>query len=431
MGTRIYLVLLLFGAFAAAQNRSFPIDSITIEGNRILSAAAIVQASGLKPGQPGDSGVFDAARDRLIASGYFETVAYRYKPADAKGYQITFEVKETTALYPLRVEALGVTADGVRAKLKSVDPLFNGRMPGTKPAIERVAQEIEQMLDGQQDVAGRVIATAPEEFEIQFLPRRGVPAVASVNFLGSKAISPIELRNKIAEVAFGQPFTDSGFRVFLDNQVRPLFEAKGYMRVKFTEITTAPSPQVQGLDVKVTVEDGPQFRLSGVTVRGGPEGETAHLLKLAKVPKMTIADFDEVRDGAGRVREGLHHDGYLDADVTVDKKIYDADKTVEAFIVVKEGPRYTFRKLTVNGLGLDGEAAIRKMWSVKPGDPYPQGYPNYFAAEVKKEGLFDNLSDVKATPDIDRKTHVADVTLDFKGIDLAPKPQRRPGFPPI
>jgi outer membrane protein assembly factor BamA len=431
MGTRIYLVLVLFAALAGAQSRSFPIDSIAVEGNRILSAQAIVEAAGLKPGDPGDAAAFDAARDRLIASGYFETVGYRYKPAGAKGYQITFEVKESATLYPLRVEALPVTAQQVATKLKAVDPLFTGRMPGTKQAIDRVAHEIEQMLDGKQEVAGRVIATAPDEFEIQFLPRRGVPAVATVTFEGSKAISPIDLRNKIAEVAFGQPFTDSGFRVFLDNQVRPAFEAKGYMRVQFTGIATTPSTQFQGLDVKVTVEDGPQYALSGVTVKGGPEGETAHILKLAKLPKMTIADFDQIRDGAGRIREGMHHDGYLDVDVTVDKKIYDADRTVEAFLVVNEGPRYTFRKLTVNGLGLDGEAAIRRMWSVKPGDSYPQEYPNYFVSEVKKEGLFDNLGDIRATPDIDRKTHIVDVTLDFKTADLAPKLPRRPGLPPI
>src|SRR5580700_11786545 len=98
---RISLVLLLFAGLIPAQTparkatpaaasttptptsvtRDFPIDSITIEGNRILSVAAITAASGLKLGATGNISVFDAARDRLIASGYFDMVAYRYKPA--------------------------------------------------------------------------------------------------------------------------------------------------------------------------------------------------------------------------------------------------------------------------------------------------------------------------------------------------------------
>ena len=67
------LVLLLFVSGLCAQTRSFPIDSITIEGNKILSAGAITSAAGLKHGDTGNSAIFDAARDRLIASGYFET----------------------------------------------------------------------------------------------------------------------------------------------------------------------------------------------------------------------------------------------------------------------------------------------------------------------------------------------------------------------
>jgi len=71
---RMSFVLLLFAASLAAQAPgrnagSFPVDSITVEGNKILGSAAIIQVSGLKRGEKGDSAAFDAARDRLLASG--------------------------------------------------------------------------------------------------------------------------------------------------------------------------------------------------------------------------------------------------------------------------------------------------------------------------------------------------------------------------
>src|ERR1700688_3707589 len=62
--------------------REFPIDSITVEGNRILTADGIAAASGLKLGAKGDTTAFNAARDRLLGTGYFETVAYRFKAAE-------------------------------------------------------------------------------------------------------------------------------------------------------------------------------------------------------------------------------------------------------------------------------------------------------------------------------------------------------------
>jgi outer membrane protein assembly factor BamA len=429
---RMSLVLLLFVSGLCAQTRSFAIDSITVEGNKILSAGAIAAAAGLKRGDTGNGAVFDAARDRLIASGYFETVAYRYKPSATSGYDLIFEVKEIQTLFPIRVDALGVSTEEVTAYLKAKDPLFSGRMPETQEVLRRTASEIEQYLETKnhpEKVAGKVVATAPERFEIEFTPEHGLPAVATVTFEGSKLIPAIDLRNKIAEVAFGQPYTESGFRVFLENQIRPLYETKGYMNVTFPKIAAAPSTQVTGVDVKVTIDEGAEYKLTRVAVAGTAASESARILKAAKLPATTIANFDQIKEATVRVRDSLRQDGYLDCRVSTDSKRNDEKKTVEFFIVVDTGPEYTFGTLTVNGLALDGEAAIRKMWSVKTGDAFPPNYPDYFVRRVKEDGLFDNLGDTKATPKIDKDKHVVDVTLDFKSGPSQEKQQRRPGFP--
>ena len=442
---RISLVLLLFAGLVPAVTRAqtagpatrdFPVDSITIEGNRIHSAAAIAAATGLKKGSVGNGAAFDAARDRLLASGYFDTVAYRYRPAEAGGYNVTFEVQEIDVLYPIRIDGLPASAEEITAFLKSQDPLFTGKMPGTQQVLRTTAGEIERYLETKGHpgkVAGKMVAVAPEHFEIDFTPERGLPAVSAVSFEGSKVISAIDLHNKISEVAFGQPFTESGFRGLLESQILPLYEAKGYMRVTFPKITTEPSTEVTGIDVKVTVDEGVEYKLTRVAVAGKSASESARILKTAKLPQMTIANFDEIRQAATRVQDSMRHQGYLDARVTTDKKIDDAKKAVEFFLVVETGPAYTFGKLTVEGLGLDGEAAIRKMWSVKPGDAFPAGYPDFFLSKVKEEGLFDNLGDTNAKPDINAETHVVDVTLDFKGAPPKSRSPRQqgPGGPPL
>jgi outer membrane protein assembly factor BamA len=430
--TRILLVLLFFSWVAAAQTPAFPIDSLTVEGNRSLSAGAIAEAAGLKRGDKGSSAIFDAARDRLIASGYFETVGYRFKPSATNGYDVTFEVQEIQTLLPVRVDALGATTDEVVAWLKTKDPLFTGRMPGTQEVLKRTAAEIEQYLETKnspEKVAGKVVATAKDRFEIDFTPQRGLPAVAMVTFEGSKLIPAIDLRNKIAEVAFGQPFTESSFRVFLENQIRPLYEAKGYMHATFPKIVAEPSKDVTGVDVKVTIDEGVEYKLTRVAVAGKAESESARILRDAKLPKMTIANFDEVKDAAVRVQDSMKQEGYLDCRTSTESKADDEKKTVEFFIVVNTGPQYTFGTLTVNGLALDGEAAIRKLWSVRSGDPFPAKYPDYFVSRVKDDGFFDNLGDTRATPKIDREKHVVDVTLDFKYGTAEPKKQRTPSFP--
>ena len=52
---------------------SWPITSISVEGNKAYPSERIVAASGLKVGQPAAKHEFDAARDRLIATGAFSS----------------------------------------------------------------------------------------------------------------------------------------------------------------------------------------------------------------------------------------------------------------------------------------------------------------------------------------------------------------------
>jgi outer membrane protein insertion porin family len=414
----LFLAVFAVGASAQSASREFPIDSITVEGNRILSAGGIAAAAGLRVGEKGDGAIFDASRDRLIATGYFETVACRYKPSEkGVGYDVTLEIQEMQPLYSISVEALPVTAAEITAWLKTKDPLFTGRIPGTEPVLNRTSQEIEEFLAARNhsdQVAGKIVSISPQRFEARFTPAAGLPNVAQVTFEGNKAVRDTDLQNSIAAVAFGQPYTDAAFRVLLDNQIRPLYEKTGYMRVVFGKLTVTPSTQVKGVDVKVPITEGPQYKLGTVGVRGPMDDQSKHILKVAKIPPMAVVDFDQIRNADIRVKDSLRHEGYLDAEVSIERDINDDKKMVDVYIVPQPGPQYTFGQLDVKGLGLDGVEAIRKMWTVKPGDPYPADYPDYFVKRVKEQGLFDNLGEVRPDPDINADTHLVNVTLDFK-----------------
>ncbi|HVV43795.1 MAG TPA: POTRA domain-containing protein, partial [Bryobacteraceae bacterium] len=218
-------------------------------------------------------------------------------------------------------------------------------------------------------------------------------------------------------------------KALLDQYVRPLFEKEGYMRVRFPRIVGNPAEKVKGIDVHVTVSDGPMFKLGQINVRGAGAADSRRILRMANIDTRSSSyaiNGDEINKGAGKIQDVLRSEGHLDAKVSLDKSIHDETSTVDVAYDVDPGPVYTFGKLTVAGLGLDGEAAIRKMWTVKAGDPYPANYPNYFVESVKKDGLFDNLGDIRATPSVNRETQVVDVTLNFTSASSVLNPRRRP-----
>src|SRR6478672_4666747 len=78
---------------APPQRADFPLEAVTVEGNRQLPADKIVAASGLKIGQTVVPADFDAARKRLLETGAFENVGYEYTPSPGQtGYRAVLKV---------------------------------------------------------------------------------------------------------------------------------------------------------------------------------------------------------------------------------------------------------------------------------------------------------------------------------------------------
>ena len=112
--------------------------------------------------------------------------------------------------------------------LQSRDPLYSGYAPPTQQIIKRWAAFIEAYaaaLNQPEKVIGKLVATGPNDFVVQFRTDAPLPAVARVEFTGNEAIDEPTLQNSIGAVAFGLPYTEQNFRELLDNQLRPMYEA--------------------------------------------------------------------------------------------------------------------------------------------------------------------------------------------------------------
>jgi outer membrane protein assembly factor BamA len=416
-------------ATAPAQPHQWPIESLKVEGSHNYTPAQILAVAGLKLGQLAGKPEFEAARERLVATGMFETVGYKFAPGgDKSGYAASFQVVEVQPAYPIRFDDLGVPEKELTDYLRSKDPLFAPRLAATKPVLERYMQWVQEYVtahNGKDKVIARVMPAgapaAPGELVILFRPARSDPAVAEVAFEGNKVIPTTALQNSIV-VAIGLPYKEDTFRQYLDSSIRPLYDARGRIRVTFTKVTVEKATDVQGLAVKVTLEEGGTYDLGPVRVEGAPHFERVRLLKAGKFKSGDLADFDEIGKGVDRIKKILAHEGYMHNDVQIVRNIDDTKKTVSLVLHIDEGPQFLFGTLTVEGLDLNGEAAIRKMWTHQPATPYNPEYPDYFLKHVREEGIFDNLGETHADTKIDDRTHIVDVTLNFK---YAPKPVNR------
>ena len=419
-------------AASPAAVEKWPIVKLAVEGNRHYTSQRVLALAGLKAGQVAGKEEFDAARDRLVASGFFEMVAYSFEPAPGQDGEIgTFQVTEIEPTYPVRFEALGVPTAELEALLHAKDPLFStASVPPSKPVLDRYVGWIQELLaskGSEEKVVARVDAAGGDKLAIVFRPARNLPVVAQVTFDGNKVVPMNTLRDAISGVAVGVPYTEEHFRELLNTGVRPLYEARGRLRVAFTNIRTEPAKDVQGLHVFVTVQEGDSFQLSKVQIAGASPLKPEELLKAGDIPTGEAVNFDRIGEGLERMRKALLHTGFMEAKLTTSRAIDDAKKEVAVTVNVDPGPLFLMGKLTITGLDLDGEAEMRKIWAIKEGKPFNADYPQLFLNSVRERGLFDNLGNTKPETKVNDQDHTVDVTLVFAGAAPQPKQGRGRG----
>jgi outer membrane protein insertion porin family len=397
----------------------WPLETFTVKGNSHYTREQILALSGLRIGQTVAKSDFDTARDRIVASGAFTGVTCGYQPApDGKGYAALVEVVEVPELYPLHVEDLPIADADLLAFARQKDPLAGPKIPGTKETLDRYKGYLTELLASKnyrEPITGKVTSEIPPDLIVLFRPATVRPSVSHVKFIRSSAIQAAILQNAMLDVARGIVYSEAGFRQQLDANIRPLYDAKGYVRVSFPKVTTEPDPNanVKGLIVTVEVKEGQVYKLGSFKVAGLGAEQESELVKIADVKTGEAANFDFVKAATQRVEHSLRRDGYLQVASTADRRYDDAAKTVDVTLRIVPGPRFTFTKLNVIGLDIETEPVIRKMWGLGEGKPFNVDYPQHFLDRVKEGGVFDNLRNSRFENKINPDTHTVEVTLYF------------------
>lgn len=426
------LLWILAPALLCAQSAPspLPIAELVAEGASVYTPAQAIAATGLKIGDLATKANFERARDRILSTGFFEAFGWRYEAVQGKrAVRVTLQINEPD-------QFLGWTLDRVPhvdraaflARVRAELPLFGDKIPPTDRLLERASAVLEKMAaeKGQREpMSGRVMLIGKDQVIIVFGPRKPPPTITAVRFEGARIIPPALLVKALHDVANGQPYVEANFRLFLDSQIRPMYETMGRLRAAYPKLDIAPAPGANNVVVTVHVDEGPPYTLKYVAVRGTSlpdrDIENEGQFKLDQV-----VNYSELGKGMNRILDRIKEQGYMKAHYAAQPAIDDEKKTVTVTIDVDPGPRYTFRQLFIKGLDIETEPVIRKLWALKQGEPFRHGYAEEFLTNVRNRGIFDNLGVTKADEKIDDAKRIVDITLTFKGEPPKPKEKQRP-----
>jgi outer membrane protein assembly factor BamA len=413
-----------------AQNPGrWPLREIRIQGVKLLTPQQVVEISGLKVGALAGKVELDAARERIYATGCFDSVTYAFEPAVGGGIVATFEIRDVEQRGGWRLDRLPLDTKAFTVRAAKTLQGFGAEIPMTEIYTRRMVEVAEAMLKEKgvtETVVSKFEAGMKDGMIAVIQPKAPPPNISQVVFVGARAVPPQELQRAITDVAVGTPWSEQMFRVFLENAVRVVYDAQGRLRAKFPSITTEPSKTNKGVVVTVTVDEGPVFKLSKLVITGAPlSDEEVNQLGGDAFKNDVPVNLSVVGQAMVKVLGRLAEIGYLKATYHALKVIHDEDKTADLTVEVEPGAEYKMGRLDIAGLDIESEPAIRKMWVLKTGDPYRKGYAERFMTEVRERRILDFLGETSADVKLDDNNAQVNVRLGFKGgpqkLDTRPR----------
>jgi len=411
---------------APAAEDVFVLRSVTLTGLRHYKPEQVLPVLGLRLEQRVRMADLEKARDRLLATHCFEGVGWKYELAPPNALLVTFELTEPGQFLPWMLDRVPVTREDFAARVRQVFPLMEETLPPSGLLLERLAGILEKLAAEKgvkEPMAGRVTLVGKDELTIVFGPKAPPPNIADVRFVNTKAIRADYLQKEMVQLAVGTPFFEPNFRFLLENQIRPVYDSVGRLKASWKKITAEPAAGVFGVVVTVEVDEGPVFKLEKIEVRGTPFSED-EIQEIGQFRLGEPAGMSEIGKGILRVLDRLKEKGHMKAGYKAVRRLWEDRQAVELYVDVDPGPVYTMGRLQIKGLDLESEPAIRKLWGIKPGEPYRGGYAAAFVQRIREMDLFDFLSEIKQAERVDEKSQSVDVLLEFVGEKPKPAPKR-------
>jgi outer membrane protein assembly factor BamA len=404
-----------------------PLHSVHVKGNSLYPADAIAATAGLKIGQRVSSALIEQARKKLQDLEVFNNVSYEYRtsPGASPQYDVTFEVAENQQLFPMRFERLG-DPEAIRSYLKEHVDLYADRIPGTEGALRRYKSAVEAFVEQSSPktkVRAAISNDDPQELTVLFTPNIAAPTISQVEVSGNEAVDTGTILRAVNGVAIGVPLSEQRLKMILDGAIKPVYAAKGYAAVSFPKVEVEPSKINAGVVVKVQIKDGPLFKFGTVRFRGKGVEEDEVRSAITYKPGQTY-NAEQMDNFRIELLRRMKHRGLLDANITNEMQVDDAKKAVNVVYSIVAGEPYNFAKLDIQGLDINSQPVIEKLWGEKPGQVFNPDYPDFFLKKVQEQGLFDNLADAHADYSQDSSTHTVTVHLYFKGGKSAAEKER-------
>src|ERR1700674_2033365 len=302
---------------------SSTIAAIKITGERKFPADQIIAASALKPGDVVTAEQIQDATNRLSALGIFSAVNFRYT-SKGDAINLEFQVREAPT-YPILFDNFPwFTSAEIGDAIRNQVGLFTGEAPDGGMMVDQMTAVIENLLASQKikgSVTHQLLAAAVGDGMVMQFRVEGVPLrIQSVQFGDSVAATSERLKDRVPDIK-GLSYSLFAVEVFENEQVRPLYAAKGFLRAQVGPPQTHRIPDVNdpkktAVELLIPIQLGPVYSWKGVSWQGNMAVQSPSLDGAVELKPGDVADGMKIEELWQKIESYYGQRGYLDMKLT-------------------------------------------------------------------------------------------------------------------
>jgi len=382
----------------SAAPHEIKVIKIEVLGNQRISAMAIANTSGLKPGQTYAYGEIREALGNIYEMGFFDDVELYAEEAD-DGLALTFEVVERPVIGAIRITGNRKIGKGdVREKITlAVGSSLDLRL--VKESISAVKElyaekgfyiaKVDYETEDVNETTVNLIFVIDEGLKVK---------VGDIRVEGNHALSDKAIR-KVLETKEKSWFSRKDYnpKVFDEDMERilALYRDKGFLDARVTS-HQADLDEIRALaDLTITVDEGPRTYVKRVDIEleGGDlvsglpsEANLAGGVLLLTGEPFSQAAMDQTLENLYSM---LGDEGFVYAQIIPEQTIESDSLT----LVLKIHPEHavTVRKIMIEGNDRTLDKVIRRELVIRPGDVLRRSMIERSQREVFNLGFFEDV----------------------------------------
>ncbi|WOI57016.1 outer membrane protein assembly factor BamA [Palleronia sp. LCG004] len=379
---------------ATAQNFTFL--NVAVEGNQRVEPASVLSYIDLPRGTPVSAGELNAAYQRLVNSGLFETVEIV-----PQGNTLVVRVQEWPTINRINIEGNARIDDASLSELVVSTPRRVYSPSQAEEDAAAIAAAYEQQGRLAASVTPRIIRRSQNRVDLVFeVAEGGVVEIERLSFVGNRAYSDGRLRRVLATKQAGllrRFISRDSFaadRLELDRQLLTDFYAsRGYVDFRILDVASELSRDRDAFFVTYNVQEGQSFDFGGVTASTSIEGLDAQdYLAVAQIRRGQTYTPQAIDNAIARmerlaIQRGLN---FVRAVPQVTRN--PRDLTLDVNFLLERGERIFVERIDIEGNATTLDRVIRREFNVVEGDPFNPREIRAAAERIRALGFFSDAS---------------------------------------